>query len=72
MSKKPATLDCPTCEKKIEWSDKFPHRPFCSERCKLIDLGEWAAEGHRIPGSPVYDEILSEQLDEFNNGGKLH
>ena len=35
---------------------EYPHRPFCSERCKLIDLGEWAAENHAIPGDeiPVY------------------
>jgi len=49
----PLTLACPTCKKTVEWSDAFPHRPFCSERCRLIDLGEWASEGHRIPGEPV-------------------
>ena len=57
------TLTCPTCKKPIEWSEKFPHRPFCCERCKLIDLGEWASEGHKIPGQPVYDDILSDDLD---------
>jgi endogenous inhibitor of DNA gyrase (YacG/DUF329 family) len=45
-------VKCPTCGKPLEWSDKNPWRPFCSERCKLIDLGEWASEGHRIPGPP--------------------
>lgn len=43
-------LACPTCRKKVYWNDQFPYRPFCSERCKLIDLGEWANENHRIPG----------------------
>lgn len=57
------TLACPTCQKPIEWSEKYPHRPFCSERCKLIDLGEWASEGHKIPGQPVYDDVLSDDLD---------
>lgn len=47
------TLPCPTCKKLIEWSDAFPFRPFCSERCRLVDLGEWASEGHRIPGEAV-------------------
>jgi len=72
MSTKPKTLKCPTCETLIEWSDKYPERPFCSERCKLIDLGEWAAENHRIAGNSVYDEILSEQLNGPEGDGKLH
>lgn len=63
MSKDSPTLNCPTCKKPIEWNEKFPYRPFCSERCKLIDLGEWASEGHKIPGQPVYDDVLSEDLD---------
>ncbi len=49
----PIKLDCPTCGKRILWTEKFPYRPFCSERCKMIDLGEWASEGHKIPGEPV-------------------
>jgi endogenous inhibitor of DNA gyrase (YacG/DUF329 family) len=57
-------LNCPTCQKGIEYSDKYPFRPFCSERCKLIDLGEWAAENHKIEGSSVYDDVLSDDLDE--------
>lgn len=46
-------LACPTCKKIIYWTDDYPFRPFCSDRCRLIDLGEWASEGHRIPGKPV-------------------
>jgi len=49
----PKIVKCPTCGKEVEWSDQQPWRPFCSERCKLIDLGEWADEGHRIPGEPA-------------------
>jgi endogenous inhibitor of DNA gyrase (YacG/DUF329 family) len=45
-------VKCPTCGKSVAWSEKNPWRPFCSERCKLIDLGEWANESHRIPGPP--------------------
>lgn len=50
---------CPTCNKQVKWDKENPWRPFCSERCKLIDLGEWANENHRIPGQgfrPLDDE----------------
>lgn len=60
---KPSELQCPTCKAKVLWSDKFPERPFCSERCKLIDLGEWASEGHKIAGSSIYEDMLSGDLD---------
>lgn len=47
--KKPPTVACPTCNQPAEYSPNNPFRPFCSERCKLIDLGEWATENYRIP-----------------------
>jgi endogenous inhibitor of DNA gyrase (YacG/DUF329 family) len=50
------TVACPTCGKPVPWDASAPWRPFCSERCKLIDLGEWMSEGHRIPGEPASDE----------------
>ncbi|MCK5639724.1 MAG: DNA gyrase inhibitor YacG [Gammaproteobacteria bacterium] len=46
-------VKCPGCGKQIEWSEENQWRPFCSERCKLIDLGAWANEDHAIPGKPV-------------------
>ncbi len=42
---------CPQCGKQVPWSAENPYRPFCSERCKLIDLGEWATESYRIAQS---------------------
>lgn len=45
-------VPCPTCQKKSVWKDN-PFRPFCSERCKLIDLGDWASEKHRIEGEEI-------------------
>lgn len=45
-------VNCPTCGKAVVWSKDSPWRPFCSDRCRLIDLGEWADEGHSIPGEP--------------------
>ncbi len=47
--KKPAIVTCPQCGKEVVWSADSPYRPFCSERCKLIDLGQWATESYRIP-----------------------
>jgi endogenous inhibitor of DNA gyrase (YacG/DUF329 family) len=47
----PATVKCPTCGRSIEWSDQSPFRPFCSERCRIIDLGAWLTEKHAIPGN---------------------
>ena len=41
-------MKCPTCKKETEYAGN-PYRPFCSERCKLIDLGKWAGGEHRIP-----------------------
>lgn len=54
MRKSPPTLvECPTCKKEIEWRPDNPWRPFCSERCKLIDLGDWLEERNRIPDKPA-------------------
>ncbi len=44
------TVKCPICGKDSVWEDN-PFRPFCSERCRLIDLGKWASEDYRIPGN---------------------
>ena len=57
-------LNCPTCQKQIVWNEKFPYRPFCCERCKLIDLGEWASENNKIAGSSIYDDKFSEDFQE--------
>jgi endogenous inhibitor of DNA gyrase (YacG/DUF329 family) len=42
------TKTCPTCKKPAPWQNN-PHRPFCSERCKLLDFGHWADEDYRVP-----------------------
>jgi endogenous inhibitor of DNA gyrase (YacG/DUF329 family) len=42
-------VKCPTCERSLEWSESSPFRPFCSERCRLIDLGAWLSEERAIP-----------------------
>lgn len=50
----PKTVNCPTCNKRVAWIESNKQRPFCSERCKLIDFGDWAQERHAIPGETVY------------------
>jgi endogenous inhibitor of DNA gyrase (YacG/DUF329 family) len=47
---------CPRCGKGVEWGPQSPWRPFCSERCKLIDLGAWATEKYRVPVTEENDE----------------
>ncbi|MDY7577493.1 DNA gyrase inhibitor YacG [Herbaspirillum sp. RTI4] len=42
-------VDCPTCAAKVEWNEINKFRPFCSNRCKQIDLGAWAEEKYTIP-----------------------
>ena len=56
------TVQCPTCRAPVEWKAENTYRPFCCERCKLIDLGAWAAEEHAIPGDDLEDELFSGEL----------
>jgi len=52
QDKKTAVVACPQCGKDVIWNkDVSPFRPFCSERCKLIDLGQWASETYSVPVS---------------------
>ena len=59
MAEKYRLVNCPTCGKRVEWRPETRYRPFCSERCRLIDLGEWATEKYRVPaeGDPMQDEL---------------
>ena len=53
------TVQCPRCGHGARFDSTNPWRPFCSERCKLIDMGHWAAESYRIPQKPgESDEAL--------------
>jgi len=56
-------VECPTCQKKVEGKAENKYRPFCSERCKLIDFGEWANEEKRIVG--VEYDMFSEDLEKY-------
>ncbi len=48
-----ATVKCPTCRREVPWREDSRYRPFCSARCKEIDLGAWANEQFVIPGEPA-------------------
>jgi uncharacterized protein len=54
------SVKCPTCSAKVPWTEASRYRPFCSERCRTADLGDWAAERHRIDGGPVDDPAPSD------------
>jgi endogenous inhibitor of DNA gyrase (YacG/DUF329 family) len=53
-------VECPTCAAKVEWKPENKFRPFCSERCKKIDLGAWAEEKYAIPAAPPKDPLDEE------------
>jgi endogenous inhibitor of DNA gyrase (YacG/DUF329 family) len=51
-------MRCPICKKEVAWND--PNMPFCSDRCRTIDLGNWATEKYAIAGgrpSELEDEM---------------
>jgi endogenous inhibitor of DNA gyrase (YacG/DUF329 family) len=62
-------MKCPTCGKSTNWKDN-PFRPFCSERCKLVDFGRWVNEEYRVPDerpaseqeevTPLRDDLTGE------------
>jgi len=60
----PRIVLCPNCRKRVKWSPGNQFRPFCSERCRIMDLGAWASEQHRIPGDPNADDLLSEDPNQ--------
>lgn len=62
MSESTLQVKCPTCRRPVLWSPEQEFKPFCSERCKMIDLGEWAMEEKVIPGEPLEDTL--DQLDD--------
>ena len=67
MSDKTARIvRCPNCNKPVKATEENPWRPFCSERCKLIDLGDWVAERHRIPDE--HTTVPPNSTDDWGTG----
>ena len=52
-------VSCPSCKKKGDWF-ATPYGPFCSKRCKLVDLGKWFSEEHAIS-----EELKPEHLEQY-------
>lgn len=63
----PPSLRCPTCRTIIAASDE--HFPFCSDRCRLIDLGKWASGGYVISSQVTDPEILEDLAEESAKHG---
>lgn len=55
-------MRCPVCKKPVDASPRNRYRPFCSERCRMVDLGTWAGEGYRVPGASVEDREHPDDL----------
>lgn len=57
----PRTVVCPTCGGSSLYASENLYRPFCSERCKNVDLGAWASEGFRMPAdAPPDDQVYGD------------
>ena len=60
------TVNCPSCKAEVIWNETSKYRPFCSKRCQLIDLGEWANESHVIEGKAGFTDVdLSVDMEEI-------
>lgn len=57
-------VNCPTCSKIVPWLEASSYRPFCSDRCKQIDLGAWADESYSIPVEAKDEWELADQLTQ--------
>lgn len=72
---------CPQCGKSSEYSPRNQYRPFCSERCRLVDLGEWAEGRYTVPLKPeemtaeefqkLEDELIRQASDEVKLAGNI-
>jgi uncharacterized protein len=60
-------VKCPTCGKEVRWAPENRFRPFCSERCRQIDLGAWAAEKYKIGGADDASSSNDSPDDDLKN-----
>ena len=64
------TVNCPNCSATVAWNESSEYRPFCSKRCQLIDLGDWATESNKISQpiqshQPLTEEMIDEMEEQF-------
>ena len=57
-------VPCPTCDKAVVWQAASEFRPFCSKRCQMLDLGDWADESHKISQPMQRDVVLNEEMHD--------
>lgn len=62
------TVECPTCNTDVKWNQDNVFRPFCSERCQLVDLGEWASGNRSIPADAEHDDVTESDLNKDDYG----
>ena len=55
-------ISCPLCEKQAEVPDGFRHRPFCSRRCQMADLGNWFNEAYRFSRPVRPDDLEDDEM----------
>jgi endogenous inhibitor of DNA gyrase (YacG/DUF329 family) len=62
----PRVVRCPQCGAPVEWTAASAFRPFCSERCRNVDLGAWASEAYRVPIAefPEADDLAAAVDDD--------
>ncbi|MFY7951607.1 MAG: DNA gyrase inhibitor YacG [Armatimonadaceae bacterium] len=60
-----SSVCCPICDAKMpaDWSE-YPDYPFCSKRCRTIDLGRWLSEEYKVAGGPADDDRSSPKSDD--------
>lgn len=67
---KTLNVSCPRCQKKFNYySSEF--RPFCSEKCRLIDLGQWLNESYTVPAHKLTEEE-AQQLEQLHEKNQEH
>ncbi len=66
------SVPCPNCGEPANAGAANTCRPFCSRRCKLIDLGDWLTEEHRIPGNPAEGAWNPAESEDDDSGQSRH
>jgi hypothetical protein len=73
MANRTPVANCPICGKPAPWTPANRYRPFCSERCKQIDLGAWASGSYTVAGSSPPDDLdpgAADSGDTLGSGGQ--
>ena len=68
LSKLPRIVACPRCKAPVEWVEASRFRPFCSERCKMLDFGAWADEEFAIPNET--EALSDEDIDAIEKASR--